>query len=175
MVTITVRPVAPPHGVSEQHRAGRAAAAAALSRAGAPRRSVPRAPDGRPLFPPAFPGSISHTDRVAVAAVLPGASGVGVDVESADIDARVARFVFDERERAELLDPGDPRLTRAMYSAKEAAFKAFSTLKGRKSKLFWQIRLQHSSDGLIARDGRHEARVWVHPDPEFALALAVCL
>ncbi|MCZ9343053.1 enterobactin synthetase, partial [Streptomyces sp. TRM76130] len=83
-----------PHGPAEQFTAGRRAAAAALASAGSVDRVVPRAPDGRPVFPRGFPGSISHTEQLAVAAVVPGAQAVGVDIEDTAVTERMARFVF---------------------------------------------------------------------------------
>jgi len=74
-------PVPPPYGPGEQSAAGRRAAAAALTAAAATESAVGRGADGRPLFPPGFAGSISHTDRLAVALVAPGAGAVGVDIE----------------------------------------------------------------------------------------------
>lgn len=145
------RPVRRPYGPPQQFTAGRQAAAAALAAAGAAGRSVPREPDGRPRFPPGFPGSIAHTGRVAVAMVVPGATAVGVDIESAAVSARMARFVLRERERQSLLAPSGAYTPRELFTAKEAAFKAlYDDTSARDGFLFWRVELSQGDDVLIA-------------------------
>ena len=68
---------------AREFRAGRACALEALGRLGQASAEIPRAEDGRPLWPDGFVGSISHTDNRAVAIVARSGDvlGVGVDVE----------------------------------------------------------------------------------------------
>jgi len=165
--------VAPPHGPAEQFTAGRRAAAAALAAAGSAERTVPRARDGRPLFPHGFAGSISHTDRLAVAVVVPGAEAVGVDIESAAVTPRMAAFVLREQERRLLLPPRGPHTARDLFAAKEAAFKALNRLGALGEFLFWQIDLARSGGVLTATYRGESVPVWIRAraDPSFAVAI----
>lgn len=165
--------VAWPRGALEQHAAGRLAAAAALARAGSPARAVPCGPNGRPDFPPEFAGSIAHTDRIAVAAVVAGAIGVGVDIETAEISSRVARFVLNERERRTLLTPGGRYTARELFSAKEAGFKALSHVGTTGQRLFWQTELHVRDGAIVARVDGADARTWVCSNRNLSFALAV--
>ncbi|MER7079695.1 4'-phosphopantetheinyl transferase superfamily protein, partial [Saccharopolyspora kobensis] len=167
------RGVRRPHGPREQSAAGRRAASAALAAAGSAVRTVPRAPDGRPRFPPGFPGSISHTDRVAVAVVVPGAASVGVDVESADIGPRVTAFVLRARERRTLLPPVGEYTPRELFAAKEAAFKAISGIEGAGEFLFWQAELSPVGGELIASYRGAQVPVRVRSAAELSFALAI--
>jgi hypothetical protein len=112
-----------------ERRAGLAAASQVLAAIGiAPATVLGHAPDGRPLWPTGVTGSISHGDGVAVAVVVPlggGVRAVGVDVEAGGalpwIDAEA---VLGPAESAAARRRGtDPT---ALWSAKEAAFKAWS-------------------------------------------------
>lgn len=150
-------PVRRPHGPQEQHEAGREAAAAALAAAGSVGRTVARAPGGRPRFPPGFPGSISHTERVAVAVVVPGAAAVGVDVESAEISPRVTDFVLRSAERRTLLAPAGEYTPRELFAAKEAAYKALNGIGAVGDFLFWQTELRTVDGELVA--ARHGVQV----------------
>jgi 4'-phosphopantetheinyl transferase EntD len=159
-------PVLSPYGRAQQFAAGRCAAAAALASAGSAVRVVAREPDGRPAFPPGFAGSIAHTDRLAVAVVVPGAAAVGVDIEDAEISARVAGFVLREGERRTLLD----RYTaRELFAAKEAAFKAMNG----DGLLFWRIELEQSNGTLIASHRGEALPVWVRTDIGLTKAVAI--
>ncbi|MBB5932469.1 4'-phosphopantetheinyl transferase superfamily protein [Streptomyces echinatus] len=166
-------PVPPPHGPAEQFAAGRRAAAAALAAAGSIERTVPRARDGRPLFPRGFTGSISHTDRLAVAVVAPGAEAVGVDIEPATITSRTAAFILRERERRLLLAPAGPYTARDLFAAKEAAFKAMNCLGTLGEFLFWQIRLSRSGGALTAAYGGESVPVWIRPEADHSFAVAI--
>ncbi len=163
-------PVRQPCGPAEQFVAGRRAVAAALTAAGSADRVVPRESDGRPRFPRGFAGSISHTGRVAVAVVVPGAAAVGVDVESAAITPRVSEFVLRERERRTLLAQYSAR---ELFAAKEAAFKALCAIGTLGEFLFWQIELRQSEDVLIASYRGASVPVWVRSEAELSLAVAV--
>lgn len=162
-----------PYGPPQQFEAGRRAAAAALAAAGAADRSVPRESDGRPRFPRGFAGSIAHTDRMAVAVVVPGADAVGVDIESAVISPRAARFVLRERERRMLLPPAGKYTSRELFAAKEAAFKALYSTGTLKEFLFWLIELNQSDGALIASYQGVPVPVWVRSAEDLTLAVAI--
>ncbi|WBB53427.1 4'-phosphopantetheinyl transferase superfamily protein [Verrucosispora sp. WMMD573] len=166
-------PVAPPYGPGEQFLAGRQAAAAALAAAGSVVRSVPRVAGGRPAFPGGYPGSIAHTDRMAVAVVVPGAAGVGVDIEDAAVTERMVEFVLYEQERRTLLAPDGRYRPVELFSAKEAAFKALDGTAVGGGLLFWRIELLRAGDGLIASFGGRSVPVWAHYADGLAFALAV--
>jgi 4'-phosphopantetheinyl transferase EntD len=137
--------------------AGRRAASAALDRldADAPglaggtiaghtagRGEIGRHDDGRPAWPAGLTGSIAHAGGLAVAAVArpvrtaaadpvrsAGERAVGVDVEVAGaLPAADAALVLDPGERAEVAQSPHPdRLATLLWSAKEAAYKAWHT------------------------------------------------
>lgn len=167
------RPVRRPYGPLQQFEAGRRAGAAALAATGAADRIVPRDPDGRPRFPRGFAGSIAHTDRLAVALVVPGAVAAGVDIESAAISPRVARFVLRERERRMLLPPAGEYTPRELFAAKEAAFKALYDTGKLNDFLFWRIELSQSDDALIASYRDVAVPVWVRSQEDLSLAVAI--
>ncbi|MFG3252552.1 4'-phosphopantetheinyl transferase superfamily protein [Streptomyces sp. NPDC048172] len=167
------RPVRPPYGPPQQSAAGRRAAAAALAAAGAAERDVPRAPDGRPCFPRGFPGSIAHTERLAVAVVAPGAAGVGVDVESADIGPRTAGFVLSGRERGALLPPAGACTPRELFAAKEAAFKALYTIARLQDFVFWRTELVAADDALSATCRGESVPVRVRSAAGLSFAVAI--
>ncbi|NWF30248.1 4'-phosphopantetheinyl transferase superfamily protein [Streptomyces sp. PKU-EA00015] len=171
--SIAFRPVPWPHGPAQQSTAGRRAAAAALASAGSADRTVPREPDGRPRFPRGFTGSISHTDHLAVAVVVPGAEAVGVDIETATVTPRMAAFVLRERERHMLLPPAGEYTPRDLFVAKEAAFKALNGLVMLGEFLFWRIELHVSRAALTASYGGESVRVWVHSEAHLSLAVAI--
>jgi 4'-phosphopantetheinyl transferase EntD len=170
---ISWRPVRWPYGPLQQFTAGRNAAAAALAAAGATERSVPREPDGRPRFPPGFPGSIAHTGRVAVALVAPGATAVGVDIESAAISSRVTRFVLRGRERLALLPPAGAYTPRELFAAKEAAFKALYDTSTGDGFLFWRVELSRGDGELIASYLGVTVPVRVRSAASLSLAVAI--
>lgn len=165
--------VAPPGTGAAQHRAGRDAVGAALRRAGSPVTSVGRGYSGAPVCPAGFPASVSHSTALAVAAVAPGARGVGVDVEPRCPDLRLHRFLLDGRERAELWPEGDPLGLRRLFAAKEAAFKALSECVDAHGGLFWRVRLSRHEGRLWARAGDRYALVGELTAPAFSLAVAV--
>jgi phosphopantetheinyl transferase (holo-ACP synthase) len=170
---VEFQPVPWPHGPAQQSAAGRAAAAAALAAAGSSERTVSREPDGRPRFPPGFAGSISHTGRLAVAVVVPGADGVGVDIEDAAVSPRVARFVLREQERRKLLAPAGRYSARDLFAAKEAAFKAMNGAGPPGEPLFWRITLDCRDGALVASCGGGPVPVWVRSEAGLSFAVAI--
>ncbi|MFB7372426.1 4'-phosphopantetheinyl transferase superfamily protein [Streptomyces sp. NPDC056222] len=171
--TVVFHPVARPYGPAEQSAAGRRAAATALASAGSADRTVPREADGRPRFPEGFAGSISHTERWAVAVVVPGAEAVGVDIESGVVTPRVAGFVLGERERRTLLGSPGGYTARDLFAAKEAAFKALSSMGTLGAFTFWRIELRRAGDVLIASYRGEPASVWVRSEAELSFAVAI--
>lgn len=162
-----------PYERAQQFAAGRRAAAAALTAAGSTDRNVPRDPDGRPRFPRGFPGSIAHTEHLAVAVVVPGATAVGVDIENAAIGPRITEFVLFERERRTLLAPAGQYISRELFAAKEATFKALHGTGTVDAFLFWWIELVQSDGMLIASYHGMSVPVWVRSEADLSLAMAV--
>ncbi len=119
-------------GREAARRAGRAAATIALRSLGSPTTDVDRAADGRPLWPPGTIGSISHAGRIAMAVVASSGRPVGVDVEvSGALSPADAQAVLDQSERLFVAgDHAPDRVCTRLWSAKEAAFKAWSTALG---------------------------------------------
>lgn len=172
--TVVFHPVARPYGPVQQSAAGRHAAATALAAAGSADRTVPREADGRPRFPGGFAGSISHTERWAVALVVPGAEAVGVDIESGAVTSRVARFVLRERERRTLLgSPPEGYTARDLFVAKEAAFKALSSMGTLGDFPFWRIELRRAGHALTASYRGEPASVWVRSEADVSFAVAI--
>ncbi len=90
--------------------------------------------DGRPLWPPGFVGSISHTDGLCVGAVARSdcVAGVGIDVEVADgLDETMWDLVCTPNELDWLRRQGDAerarRLATALFSAKESSHKCLGS------------------------------------------------
>ncbi|GGV19585.1 hypothetical protein GCM10010260_69320 [Streptomyces filipinensis] len=171
-MSLAIHPVPAPYGAAQQFTAGRRAAARALALAGSACRVVPRQAGGRPLFPPAFAGSISHTGRLALAVVVPGASAVGCDIENAAITARMTRFVLHTPERRTLLEQAGYS-ARDLFAAKEAAFKALSGTAGTGRFWFWQIRLSQDGGALRAAYGGLTVPVWMSSRADLSVAVAI--
>ena len=102
MIQVEVVPVGAPFGRHELRRAGRSAVTAALRRAGCTAPTVGRRADGVPVFPAGFAAALSHTAELAVAVAARGLPGIGVDLETARPDPRVAALLLDAEERARL-------------------------------------------------------------------------
>jgi 4'-phosphopantetheinyl transferase EntD len=111
--------------------AGRTAAHAALAELDRDVPSILSGPMREPLWPDGIAGSVSHAGEVALAMAAPRrrVGGVGVDIEQ----ARPAPELWDQvplpQERLWLDDLADPterdRMLLALFSAKEAIYKAF--------------------------------------------------
>ncbi|WP_107052052.1 MULTISPECIES: 4'-phosphopantetheinyl transferase family protein [unclassified Streptomyces] len=114
--------------------AGRLAARRALRSVGLTCGDVPRA-GRRPVFPPGYAASITHDAGIAVAVARPpGHTGpAGCDLELGRFPLEAARLVLREDEEAWLHDAGPalaPARLRAVFSAKEAAWKALYGAQG---------------------------------------------
>lgn len=99
--------------------------------------------------------SISHSCGVAVALAGPATfAGLGVDVELSLLPAGAAHLVAGPAERRLIGDSGG-RLT-ALFSAKEAAYKAFCAVGARPGRLR-DIRLRPGAGGYWAVGGGRRA------------------
>lgn len=106
--------------------AGRRLARTALTHLGISVRPILRN-ERRPVWPEFVVGSISHTDHLAASAVASSMQyrGIGVDVEKISaVDERVASRVLDDDERRWIDELELPEWRTAMFSAKEAIYKA---------------------------------------------------
>jgi 4'-phosphopantetheinyl transferase EntD len=120
-------------GRAADRAAGRAAAQKAFHHAGVYGRCVlGNAPDGRPQWPPGWAGSISHGAHVAVATVGRSLRAVGIDVERSDaLSVEEAELVLTPAELDFAAGAADPAaMATLLWSAKEAAFKAWSGASG---------------------------------------------
>ena len=111
-----------------EYLAGRLCAAVALQKIGGPSHV---GMEGRiPVWPPGFTGSISHSERKAVAVARRGGGGIGIDCEdwvSSLTAEELAASIFTERE-ASLKPAGmtSAEFFTLLFSAKEAFYKARS-------------------------------------------------
>lgn len=111
---------------------GRRLAKAALTHLGISLQPILRN-ERKPVWPEFVVGSISHTDHLAVSAVARAMhyQGIGVDVEVISaVDERVANRVLDEDERGWIDALQLPEWRTALFSAKEAVYKATNPITG---------------------------------------------
>lgn len=108
--------------------AGRAAARQAQEALGLVARPVPLGTDRAPIWPEGLCGSISHTAGACLAVVCddPSVSTVGLDMEEAEpLPDDVLETVLNHDERRWIARQPEPHLlARAIFSAKECAYKA---------------------------------------------------
>lgn len=116
-----------------EHLAGRIAAVEALRLNGVDDYVPGIGPHQAPCWPPGFTGSITHTDSIALATVIPAShtihSGTGLDCEmilNADNAQNIAEGVINsaEREYLQTCDLPFPLALTLAFSAKESLFKA---------------------------------------------------
>lgn len=110
-----------PHRQAE-FRAGRAAARAAMAAAGLVPQAVPAGADRAPVWPASWTGSITHSDRLCLAAVAPLRllAGLGLDLEpTLPLEDGLRQTVLRAEEEG-----ADPLQAKLIFSAKEAAYKA---------------------------------------------------
>jgi 4'-phosphopantetheinyl transferase EntD len=116
--------------------AGRLCARRALGRLGVSGFPLLAGPDRAPHWPPGVVGSISHTDRYAIAVVAPRASyrSVGVDAEPDEpLEEDLWAAICTGRELRWLEAQPSPergRLARLIFSAKESFYKLQFPLTG---------------------------------------------
>ncbi len=107
---------------------GRRAAHEALRALGRGASAVRIAPDRAPVWPHGICGSISHCNKVAVAVVAERGAirSLGIDVEDdAPLSDEVLETILGPLENGRLgLMPDNHRAARAIFSAKEAVYKA---------------------------------------------------
>ncbi|RFU83821.1 hypothetical protein DY218_25795, partial [Streptomyces triticagri] len=135
-----------------------------------------RRSDNAPLFPAGYAGTITHTPRFAIAAVAPGAAGIGVDLEPRRFDPALHRFLFTDEEREQLWPDRELESLRGLYAAKEAGFKALSggDCRAAHGGLYFRVRLERDGGGrLWARAGEARALVHCAGTPTFGFAVAV--
>ncbi len=99
-------------------------------------------------------------------------SGIGVDLETSDVDPRLHRILLDDVERAQLWPNRDRRTLRSLLCAKEAGFKALSDCRDAHGGLFWRVRLSQCGGMLWARAGEEQALVRGGATESFAFAVA---
>jgi 4'-phosphopantetheinyl transferase EntD len=139
---------------------GRHCALAALSALNYEAILLGREPDGRPRWPPGFLGSISHCERLCVAAVVrePMFAALGLDVElRAPLPEGVLELVASPEEIAALPCDTFPALGRppfdtVLFSGKESVFKALYP-EVRRFFGFEEVSL------ALSVDGRFEAQL----------------
>jgi len=145
--------------------AARVAARVALAALGGPAdAALPRSPGRFPLWPPGFVGSLAHDEEIAVAVAARSerAAALGVDIEPAKpLPEDVAGIVLKQSER--LACARDPTLSRAVFAAKEAVYKAINPLDG--SPLEYEdIEVNLAGGTARLRDGRALRLVWERGD-----------
>ncbi|WP_417523379.1 4'-phosphopantetheinyl transferase family protein [Marinovum sp.] len=133
--------------------AGRALAQAALSRLGA-QGGVGRDDKGAPLWPEGVQGSISHSHGCVGVWLGQGTTTLGLDIEAL-ADPRATRAICHS-----VLTPGDTALTgqtpepavaTAVFSAKEALYKALFPRVGRFFGFDHAETVEIRPDGLVLR------------------------
>ena len=109
-----------------EYVAGRQAARQALATLGQPPGPLMPGPDRAPQWPPQVVGALTHTRGWALACAAPASAflGLGLDLEHVDGVRRmaIAPKIADAAERAWI--DGDKRRLVAVFSAKEAIYKA---------------------------------------------------
>jgi enterobactin synthetase component D len=118
-----------------QYLAGRWCAREAMRRLGAVPVPIDRDRDGRPIWPAGFTGSITHSDRIAAAAVArsDAIEALGIDCEALlepDVADEIAASIATPREICRLVTSG---LCAAagislIFSAKEALYKCLNPI-----------------------------------------------
>jgi len=128
-----------------EFRAGRAVAREALAQIGCPPAAILAHPQRDPIWPAGFLGSITHSERLALALAAPSSliEAVGVDLEDdSALDPRLTSSVCraDERpQQAEFAQLGIDH-AKLCFVAKEAVFKAIFP-RQRSPVQFEQLRL----------------------------------
>jgi 4'-phosphopantetheinyl transferase EntD len=117
--------------VRRQSGAARIVARSLLRRLGVPDFTLIRAPAGGLIWPPGLLGSVSHDDRVALAAVAAARdyASIGVDLEPADpLPRDLVPMVATPSECRRYSN--DVLSTRLLFVIKEAVFKAVHPTDG---------------------------------------------
>ena len=126
---------------------GRACAHAALAQLGRDEGAVGKSGQGAPLWPHGVTGSITHTLGYAAAVVGDGFAGLGLDAERiGGVSEHLWPRLFDEKERAALVQGDAALLATLFFSAKEAAYKAW----GKNGLGFRDIHIARTDQGFTA-------------------------
>lgn len=134
-----------------EHATGRALAKIALARFGHAAFELLNGPDRAPIWPDEIAGSISHCNTRAVVAVglRERVGTIGVDIEHRErLEPRLYDTVFLPEEIAfleRLEEPRRGRLALALFSAKEALYKA-QYPRSAKYMGFHELRVELASD-----------------------------
>jgi 4'-phosphopantetheinyl transferase EntD len=149
---------------------GRACARAALGRLGLPPVPILPGPRGEPRWPGGVTGSITHCAgyRACAAARIAQVEALGIDAEPdgplpagvlAAVATRAERAWLDERMSA----APQVRWDRLLFSAKEAAYKAWYPLTGA-TPGFADVEMTEPADGRftlhLLTPGREQGRPW---------------
>ena len=139
---------------AREFRAGRGCAREALRALGRGDTALLVGHDRAPRWPPEVSGSITHANGRVAVAVAPSAAyaGIGIDVERCGPLADAVRdLVLPLRSERALLEPFGRDATVLGFSAKEAVYKACSSVTG------W---LEHADVVLVA-GSLDTFRAWV--------------
>lgn len=121
-------------GRAREFSTGRACAREALAGLGVRNAAVAAGPSGEPLWPEGVVGSITHCDGLRACAVAPSSEvrALGIDAEpNVALPTGMLQSVSSAAERVALPFAGaDVRWDRLLFSAKEAAFKAWFPMTG---------------------------------------------
>jgi enterobactin synthetase component D len=143
---------------------GRAAAHSALSKIDINNFPILKGVHNEPLWPQGVVGAISHSGRIALAAVAneEKAAGIGIDIEMLDetISRDIVQVVCTKREAIWVNRRKDRRHERLfmIFSAKESVFKAFSPRTNRflnyfDAELIWHEDISRFRGNLLTRVG----------------------
>lgn len=154
-----------------EYRCGRHHARQALTRAGGAPVPILRDPEGVPLFPPGYRGSITHTGRnstLAAAAVAPGSHHLGIDAEELrDLPEDMIEYILSPQER-EVLRESLRGVSLPISKEGQGALIAFSAKEAFYKCVFPKLRCHLGFHDVEFRLER--APTNVHPG-EFALRL----
>lgn len=138
----------------QQFAAGRLAARQAIEASGHAPAFPARGDDRQPLWPEGLVGSISHTDRYALAAAAGSDSipSVGIDIEALrEMGTGLRQKLLTENETSRLEQAGryDDAHVLQLFSYKECVYKAVYPLFGRYIG-FGEVEISATDDGLRA-------------------------
>jgi len=141
------------HSVPSRRRefaAARTLARRAMGELGFAHRPIPRRPDRAPVWPPGLVGSLSHCRHWAAAAVSAGVASIGIDIECRGrVEPKLFGLVFTAAERGRIADEA---AASALFSAKEAVFKAVHPLTGKRPEFHEvEIALDMAANRFAAR------------------------
>ena len=145
----------------QEFKAGRSAAREALQALGKAPAPIPMAPDRSPRWPAGFCGSISHDHRIAAAIVARSGKrrSLGLDIEdAAPLDVSLIDTICTPLERERLNSSGRGREAKAIFSAKEATYKALYPLTAKLLDF-------HDISVTFSGPGRFNARLRVPAAP----------